>query len=148
MPLNYSALGYNEQQNIMFQDAEKVIDKLNLWEWLKNLDEPIWGGFSDMECEEIELIGHHMTYTHETETFNHTMRAMQLLAVLGIDEFCSSKAQRIAPPAAPKKGPIRSPEMDMKVLNEFKTRPPFVRAPKWSAEYVKAFPDVVRNISF
>jgi hypothetical protein len=84
---------------------------------------------------------------HSGTSLAMTMREMQLLASLGIDEYCSMYTQKIAPPPEKQKL-LRTPEMDKKVIHEYHNRAPFARAPKWSYEYIKAFPDVLRNVRF
>ena len=96
--------------------------------------------------EEMNAIMRHIKYDgHSGTSFAITMREMQLLATLGIDAYCSMYTQKIA--AAPQKQKLlRTPEMDKKVLEEYQNRAPFAKAPKWSYEYIKAFPDVLRNV--
>jgi len=145
MALNYAALGFNEEQNIMLQDGSKAISRAELWEWFKNIQEPA-EGYSKMMCREINIIGHFMAFRHHGETFNETMRTLHLEAQLGIDEFCAMHSGNmvIDAPSAPKKVvPPRSPEMDAKVIDEYRNRPPFKSTPKWSKEYITAYPAVL-----
>ena len=146
MALNYAALGFNEEQNIMLQDGSKAISHAGLWEWLKNVQEPA-EGYSKMMCREIDVIGHFMVFPHHGETFNETMRTLHLEARVGIDEFCTLHAGRMeieTPPAPKKVVPPRSPEMDARVIDEYRNRPPFKSTPKWSKEYITAYPAVLR----
>lgn len=146
MPINYCALGFSEDENKMFQDAEEVINKENLWEWLsdhsviKSLD------YNISAYPELQTIRSGLKYNHTDKTFIRTMSEMCFLAINGIDKYCSHYTQKIAAPNAPKKGLTRTAEMDKKVLEEYASRPPFAKAPKWSYEYIKAFPDVLRNL--
>ena len=147
MPLNYCSLGFSDDENVKYQDAEQAIDKADKWDWLKTFD-PGSKGFLWCDARELDMIGHHMRHRgHTAATFAKTMTEMQRLAQMGIDEYCSSYTQAIAAPAAPKQGPVRSEEMDKKVLEEYQNRPPFARAPKWSAEYIKAFPAVLASLA-
>jgi len=142
--LNYIALGFNEEDNKMLQDAEHAITSADMWEWMK--EDPGSGGYSFAKGPEIEAIRKHIKYMgHSGTTFAVTMREMHLLAVLGIDAYCSLYTQKVAPPPEKKKL-VRTPEMDAKVLDEYQNRAPFAKAPKWSYEYIKAFPDVLRNV--
>jgi hypothetical protein len=144
MVLNYIALGFNEEDNKMFQDAEQAITAADMWEWMK--DEPGTGGYSMSDGDEMRAILKHMKYDgHSGTSLAMTMRQMQLLASLGIDTYCSMCTQTIAP-APQKQKLLRTPEMDKKVLEEYHNRAPFAKAPKWSYEYIKAFPDVLRNV--
>lgn len=130
----------------MFQDAEVAIDNLHLWEWLSLNDDLGPNNYSELQDSRLDLIGHNMKYKHTAESFNQTMHEMQHLARLGIDTYCSSYTQAIAPPSAPKQVVQRTPEMDKKVIDEIQNRAPFKRAPKWSQEYVTLYPDVLRNL--
>jgi len=143
--INYIALGFNEEDNKMLQDAENAITAANMWEWMK--DEPGTGGYSMSDGEEMRAIRKHMKYDgHSGASLAMTMREMQLMATLGIDAYCSMYTQKIAPPPEKKNKLVRTPEMDAKVIEEYENRAPFAKAPKWSYEYIKAFPDVLRNV--
>ena len=146
MPLNYCALGMSEEDNKMFQDAEIAIDNLQLWEWLSHNDDLGPSDYNVSSDSRFDLIGHNMKYKHTPESFNRTMHEMHHLARLGIDTYCSSYTQAIAAPSAPKPVVQRTPEMDKKVIDEIVNRAPFKKAPKWSQEYVTAYPDVLRNL--
>jgi hypothetical protein len=143
MPLNYGALGFSDKQNQMFQDAEIAIEKSDLFEWLSNTG-PV--DYSKLMCEEIDRIGHHMKYKHTSESFNETMTEMQKLASMGIDAYCSLYTVAFPVPSAPKQIIQRTPEMDAKVRDEVLNRAPFKSAPKWSRDYITAYPDVVHNL--
>jgi hypothetical protein len=143
MPLNYGGLGFSDKQNQMFQDAETAIEKSGLFEWLLNTGPT---DYSKLMCEEVDLIGHHMKYTHTPESFNETMTEMQKLASMGIDAYCSLHTVALPVASAPKEVIQRTPEMDAKVRDELLNRAPFKSAPKWSRDYVTAYPDVVRNL--
>lgn len=142
--LNYIALGFNEEDNKMLQDAEQAITAADKWEWMK--EDPGSGGYSLTDRPDTKEVLKHIKYKgHTTATFAVSMREMHLLAVLGIDAYCSLYTQKVAPPPE-KKQLVRTPEMDAKVLDEYQNRAPFAKAPKWSYEYIKAFPDVLRNV--
>jgi hypothetical protein len=143
--INYIALGFNEEDNKMLQDAENAITAAGMWEWMK--DEPGTGGYSMSDGEEMRAIRKHMKYDgHSGASLAMTMREMQLMATLGIDAYCSMYTQKIAPPPEKKNKLVRTPDMDKKVIEEYQNRAPFAKAPKWSYEYIKAFPDVLRNV--
>jgi len=146
MPLNYCALGMSEEENKMFQDAEQTIDNLQLWEWLSHNDQLGPNDYSLLSDSRLDLIGHNMKYTHTAKSFDRTMHEMHHLARLGIDAYCSSYTVAFPVPSAPKEVIQRTPEMDAKVRDEMLTRAPFKSAPKWSRDYVTAYPDVVRNL--
>jgi hypothetical protein len=146
MPLNYGALGKSEEENKMLQDAELAIDHLHLWEWLTHNDDVGPCDYSKSVESQIDLIGHNMKYKHTPDSFNQTMHEMHHLARLGIDEYCSSYTQAIAAPAAPKPVIQRTPEMDARVIDEMVNRAPFKRAPKWSHDYVTAYPDLLNKL--
>lgn len=146
MPLNYCSLGFAEEANKMLQDAEQAITKSDTWEWMKGDPAP-WGYYMS-PAPEMKEIRKHINYEHTGITFGIAMKEMQKLAILGIDEYCSSRTQPIAAArAAPKTGPVRSKEMDEKVIHEYKTRPPFASLPKWCRDYITVFPDVLRGLS-
>ena len=144
MPLNFCSLGFSDDDNKMLQDAEQAIDKAGMWEWMKG--EPGEWGYYMSPAPEMREIRKYIKYNHNGMTFGICMKEMQKLAILGIDGYCSMRTQAIAPPSAPKTGPVRTKEMDAKVIEEYRNRAAFARAPKWSYEYIKAFPDVLRGV--
>ena len=145
MPLNYASLGFNGEDNVILQDMESAIDKTNTWDWVAKGDPGKWGYFMS-PAPEIREIRKHLKFSHNGKTFEAAMQEMQTLAILGIDAYCSAKTQPIAPPSEPKAGLVRTKEMDEKVRNEYINRKAFARAPKWSMEYITAFPDVLRGL--
>jgi hypothetical protein len=145
MPLNYVSLGFDGENNVILQDLEAAIDKSNTWDWVAKGDPGKWGYFMS-PAPEIREIRKHLKFSHNGKTFETAMQEMQTLAILGIDAYCSTKTQPIAPPSPPKAEPVRTKEMDEKVRNEYINRKAFARAPKWSTEYITAFPDVLRGL--
>jgi hypothetical protein len=145
MPLNFASLGFSGEDNVILQDMESAIDKTNTWDWVAKGDPGKWGYYMS-PAPEIREIRRHLKKTHTAKSFEAAMQEMQSLALLGIDAYCSTKTLPFPVGSAPKAGPIRTDEMDEKVRNEYKTRKPFARAPKWSAEYITAFPDVLRGV--
>ena len=148
MPLNYCSLGFNEHDNEMLQDAEQAIDKANAWEYMKT--EPGGGmGYGFCEDPQFEEICGYIRYDgHSGLTFGETMRTMQELAREGIDEFCAKRSQRIGPEVKEPVRQARTPEMDKKVIDEYKNVKPFKRVPKWAAEYATLYPQIVANLKF
>jgi hypothetical protein len=148
MPLNYSALGFGELDNKLLQDAQNAIDALDLWDWLKYQNSIGPNGFSTFMCNEVDCIGHAMKCIHTKESFNRIMDEMYHLATMGIDTYCSCHAPTVfTSSVAPKEIIERTPDMDKKVIDEYKNRAPFKSAPKWSRDYISAHPDVLRNLS-
>ena len=145
MPLNYASLGFNGEDNVILQDMESAIDKSNTWDWVAKGDPGKWGYFMS-PAPEIREIRKHLKFSHNGKTFEAAMQEMQTLAILGIDAYCSAKTQPIAPPSPPKAELVRTKEMDEKVRNEYINRKAFARAPKWSMEYITAFPDVMKGV--
>uniref|UniRef100_A0A6C0AJN1 Uncharacterized protein n=1 Tax=viral metagenome TaxID=1070528 RepID=A0A6C0AJN1_9ZZZZ len=145
MPLNFSSLGFNSEDNAILQDMESAIDKSDTWDWVAKGDPGKWGYFMS-PAPEIREIRRHLKMSHTAKTFEAAMTEMQSLALLGIDGYCSTKTLPFPVPSAPKASLVRTKEMDEKVRNEYKTRKAFAKAPKWSADYITAFPDVLRGI--
>ena len=149
MPLNYCSIGYTEEENKMLQEAENAIEKTGAWEYVKRgPSEPRygWGMSTDPEMLAIfELI----KFDHSGTTIGWTMGQMQELAILGGDEFCALKSgMRIGPEVkAPEKTP-RTPEMDKKVIDEYKNVKPFKRVPKWASDYATLYPQLVATLKF
>jgi hypothetical protein len=149
MPINYTGLGFDENDNKNLQDAEMAITKADLWDWLKTFEPDPKDGFSFCKAPELEIIGHHMRISHSGASFAMTMCEMQQVARLGINGYCDSFTKmQIGPEFKEKVVVKRTAEMDKKVIHEYHNRAPFARAPKWSYEYIKAFPDVLRNVRF
>jgi hypothetical protein len=148
MPLNYCALGFNEDDNKMFQDAEQAIDKADKWEWLKTFSPDPRLGFVFSNAPEIDLIGHLTKVDHTGASFAYTMRVMQELAQEGIDEFCAKRSQRIEPEVKEKVVQKRTKEMDKKVIEEYNNVKPFKKVPKWASDYATLYPQVVANLKF
>ena len=128
----------------MLLDAEQAIEKAGMWEWMK--DEPGEWGYFMSPAPEMAEIRKHMKYVHVGKTFGTTMKEMQTLALLGEDGYRVVHTQFASQPVK-KAGPVRSAEMDAKVMEEYHSRAPFARAPKWAYEYTKAFPDVLRSLN-
>jgi hypothetical protein len=149
MPLNYCSIGFTEEENKMLQDAELAIEKAGAWEYMK-MEPADGGGFMFSDDDELKAIYQHIQYDgHSGSSMGWTMRQMQKLAILGGDEFCAQKSgMRIGPEViAPPKTP-RTPEMDTKVLNEYKNVKPFKRVPKWASDYATLYPQLVATLKF
>ena len=148
MPLNYGALGFSDTQNQMFQDAENALDKSDGWYFMEKVDPRSFAmkDKNDGYYNELNRIGSFMKYKHTPESFVETMMEMKKLNDMGIDGYCSLHTVAFPVSSAPKEVIQRTPEMDAKVRDEMLTRAPFKSAPKWSRDYVTAYPDVVRNL--
>jgi len=148
MPINYCSIGFTEEENKMLQDAQTAIDKADQWEYMKT--EPGSGGYMFSYDNQLKEINQHIEYNgHSGASFGWTMRQMQLLARLGIDEFCAQKSgMRIGPEViAPQKTP-RTPEMDTKVINAYNNVEPFKRVPKWASDYATTYPEIIAHLKF
>lgn len=148
MPLNFASLGYTEHENEMLQDAENAINKADMWEYMKL--EPGEGGYMYGDDDQLREIYKHIKYDgHSGSSMGWTMRVMQQLAQLGIDEFCARRSNmpRIRTDhVVPSNSPVRSAEMDAKVLEVYKNLKPFQRTPKWAAEYAMHYPQLIANL--
>jgi hypothetical protein len=86
MPFNYKLLGYDDNFNDMLQSAEIAIDKMNLWYWVRDFDEP--EGFADTSNPIMYDLGMSMSYQgHSGSSIARTMRSMQTIAKHGMRVF-------------------------------------------------------------
>jgi hypothetical protein len=139
--LNYTQLGFTLEQNVHLQDAEFILERECLWDWLKNAD------LGDLDAKEMSIIGHHMKIRHTETSFIDTMKVMQQLAKLGVDEFFTMYlGQIIGAEYKAKEVVQRTPEMDQKVLAAYKKLGPFQKAPKWITEYITLYPGIVNPV--
>jgi hypothetical protein len=149
MPLNYVSIGYTEHEKEMLADAEQAIEKADMWEYMK--EEPRdGGGYMFSDDAELKAIYKNIKYDgHSGSSMGWTMRQMQQLARLGIDEFCAWKSgMRIGPEVV---APVRQPrtaEMDTKVINAYNELKAFQRAPKWASDYATLYPACIANLKF
>ena len=147
MPLNYCSIGYSDQENEMLQDAERAIETAGMWEYMKT--EPGEGGYMYGGDPELKAIYQHIKYEgHSGSSMGWTMRQMQCLAREGIDEFCAKRSMRIAAEMKEPDRQPRTPEMDAKVLEEYKNVKPFKRVPKWARDYATLYPAIIANLKF
>jgi len=148
MPINYCSIGFTEEENKMLQDAENAIEAAGMWEYMKT--EPGEGGYMFADDNELREIYSYIKYDgHSGASMGWTMRMMQKFARMGTDEFCAWKSgMRIGPEVvAPGKTP-RTPEMDKKVIDEYKNVKPFKKVPKWASDYATLYPQIVANLKF
>lgn len=148
MPLNYVSIGFTTHENEMLQDAELAIDKANAWEYMKT--DPGEGGYMFGDSPELREIYKNIKYDgHSGSSMGWTMRTMQILARKGIDEFCSWNSEvRIGPEVKAPNRQARTPEMDKKVVDEYKNVKPFKRVPKWASDYATLYPQIIANLKF
>lgn len=86
MPFNYCSIGFSEEDNIMLQDAENAINLADKWDYMRT--EPGSGGYMFADDSELREIYKHIKYDgHSGASMGLTMRVMQQIAILGIDEF-------------------------------------------------------------
>lgn len=131
----------------MLRDAENAIDKAQMWEYMKG--EPGEGGYMFGSDAELKEIYSYITYDgHSGSSMAWTMRVMQELARLGIDEFCARRGQRIAPEIKEPVRQARTLEMDSKVIDAYNTLKAFQRPPKWASDYATLYPACVANLKF
>lgn len=132
----------------MLQDAENAIEAAGMWEYMKT--EPGEGGYMFADDNELREIYSYIKYDgHSGASMGWTMRMMQRFARMGANEFCAWKSgMRIGPEVvAPEKTP-RTPEMDKKVIDEYKNVKPFKKVPKWASDYATLYPQIVANLKF
>ena len=148
MPINYCAIGFSEEDNLILQDAEKAIEKAGMWEYMKG--EPGHGGYEYADDDELKEIYQYIRYDgHTGGSMKWAMLEMQKLARLGIDEYCAqASGMRVGPEIKEPVRQPRTPEMDKKVIEEYKNVKPFKRPPKWATEYATLYPQIIANLKF
>jgi len=85
--IDYVSIGYTSDEQEMLQDAYDAIEKVKMWDYMKQ--EPGGdGGYMFTDDEELRLIHRHLKYDgHSGFSFAWTMKTMQHIARLGEEGF-------------------------------------------------------------